>query len=42
VRRLRSASTMTFDLPFCIDFSTFSKTCKSTSGAYSFTLSMVF
>jgi hypothetical protein len=31
----------TVGLPFYIDFSIFSKTCKSTSGAYSFTLSMV-
>jgi hypothetical protein len=41
VRRLRSASTMTFEVSFGIDFSTFSKTWKRTSGAYSFTLSMV-
>ena len=32
---------MTFERSFYIDFSIFSKTWKGTSGAYSFTLSMV-
>jgi hypothetical protein len=40
VRRLRSASTMTFEVPFCIVVPNVSQTRKNVSGGYSFTLSI--